>query len=106
MQNRERRRHNRNDMCKPAKVYCVETGRYLSGRTSNWSAGGVLVQVDHPSLLVAGQQVRVGIAWDARRPVLGSADLVSGTVVRSLGLGGQQNVAVRFVQAQPLAAAG
>jgi len=99
----ERRRHPRVEVHRPAKLFCGITGRYLGARTCNVSEGGVLLEVNHPSLLVAGQQVRVGIAWN-NGALLNADDMSAATVVRSLGLGEAQTVAVKFSRKQQLQA--
>ncbi len=89
-------------MQRAVKVQCLLTGRYFQGATENVSVGGVLMQVSHPSLMVPGQRVRVGIASSPRHVILGQNDFHEGTVVRALGLDGQQNVAVEYDQPQEL----
>jgi hypothetical protein len=101
----DRRRDPRLEVRRPVKVHCLETGRYLAGTTCNLSPTGAMVEVAHPSLLVPGQRVRVGIAWTTRQTVLNNDDLVDATVVRSLGEGAAQFLAVRFAQRLQLAAA-
>jgi len=98
----DRRADPRIAMTRPAKVQCVETGRYLPARTSNMSAGGALVEVDHPSLLVVGQKLRVGVAWTHQQAILSSKDMVDATVVRSMGFGKRQSVALSFSQKQQM----
>lgn len=100
----ERRRDARLAVERPIKLQCAQTGRYLSGRTSNLSASGALLEVDHPSLLVPGQRLRLGIAWDNQRAILESPALAQATVIRSSARGATQHVAVRFDQRQELAA--
>jgi hypothetical protein len=90
---------------RPVKVHCPQTGRYLAGRTCNISPSGAMVEVAHPSLLVPGQPVQVGIAWTSRQTVLNRGDLVDATVVRSLGEGAAQFVALQFARRLQLAAA-
>ena len=106
MMNSERRREARREVSQPVKVQCLETGRYLTGRTRNLSAGGALLEVLHPSLLVPGQRLRVGVARNDRQALLTSSEMAEATVVRSLGLGGTQSVAVSFAHPQELAAVG
>ena len=82
----DRRNSPRQLLDRPVKLRCEQTGRYLAGRTRDASPAGALIEVDHPSLLVAGQRVSVGIAWSSRQMLLADADLVDATVVRSLAL--------------------
>ena len=96
----ERRLELRTALVRPLKLWCAHTGRYLSGTTQDVSATGALIEVDHPSLLVSGQRVRVGIAWSSRHMLLGDADLIEARVLRSLGMGGSQRVALEFNQRQ------
>lgn len=93
---KERRRKPRVAMQYPAKIWCVDTGRFLAGSTQDLSAQGLLVQVDHASLLIPGQRVRVGIAWSSHDMLLSRSQMLPGVVVRSLGHGGTQTVAVCF----------
>ena len=90
----------------PAKIKCLMTGRFLAGRTVNVSAGGAMLQVDHPSLLVPGQRVAIGMADTQQDVILRSEDMSEATVVRSIGVKGAQTVAVQFDQRQALLAAG
>ena len=106
MTNAEKRRDARIAMTHPIKVQCTQTGRYYTGITSNYSAGGALLEVAHPSLMVPGQRVKIGIAWNKRQAVLPAETMAEATVVRSLGLGATQRVALRFDHRQELAATG
>ncbi len=101
------RRHGRRlPISRPAKLRCLETGKYMAGRTKNISTTGAMLEVDRPSLLVNGQRLAVGIAWTRRDNPLHHEHLVQATVVRSLGLGKVQHVAVRFDTPQPMANVG
>ena len=99
----ERRHDARLPLTRPAKVQCLTTGRYLAGRTRNLSAGGALLEIDHPSLLVPGQRLRVGVARTKQDVVLAAEEMTPATVVRSAGLRGTQTVAVQFDRRQQLA---
>ncbi len=99
---RNRRRYPRAQLNRPVKLQCTRTGRYLSGQTCDVSAGGALIEVAQPSLLVSGQELAVGIAWTNRNMLLGESDMVPAIVTRSLGLGGKQQVAVQFSHYQQL----
>lgn len=99
----DRRQNVRHLLDRPVKLRCKQTGRYLAGRTRDASSTGALIEIDHPSLLVTGQCVSVGIAWSSRQVLLTNTDLVDATVVRSLALTGTQHVAVQFSQPQALA---
>lgn len=101
----ERRRDARIALDCPVKVQCETTGRYLSGLTRDVSATGLLLEIHHPSLLVQGQRLRVGIAWQGRSGLLASSQMLTATVVRSLGLGGKQHVALSFEERQSLSLA-
>ena len=102
----ERRHDVRLSLERPAKIKCLMTGRYLAGRTVNVSAGGAMLHVDHPSLLVPGQRVAVGLADTQQDVILRGEELSEATVVRSVALKGAQTVAVQFDQRQALLAAG
>ena len=103
MQNR--RTTDRATLARPVKIRCDATGRYFTGRTRDISAGGTLIEVDHPHRLVAGQQVRVGIAWRPAQAVLSANAMTPATVVRSLRLGDLSHVALRFHRALNVAPA-
>jgi hypothetical protein len=103
---RERRRDARLAMARPVKLQCMQTGRYLAAQTQNLSSGGALLEIDQPSLLVAGQRLRVGVAWTSRQTVLHRDELAEATVVRSLAIGPRQSVAVCFDHRQELAVTG
>ena len=98
----ERRRHQRLDLDRPVKLQCEMTGKYLAGRTTDVSPDGVQIELAQSSMLVPGQRVRFGIAWTGRQTVLASDDLTPATVVRCLGLGRRQCVALQFDKTQEL----
>ena len=100
----ERRQSARQPISKPAKLRCTQTGRFMAGRTRNVSASGAMLEVYLPSMLITGQRLEVGIAWQHRQAMLDSDQLVQATVVRSLGMGGVQHVAIQFDQPMALAA--
>jgi hypothetical protein len=100
----ERRRDARLPLDRPVKVQCLHTGRYLGGHTQNLSAGGALVEIEHPSLLIPGQRVKIGIAQTKQDVVLAKDDMAEATVVRSMGHRGRQTVAIMFDRRQELAA--
>jgi hypothetical protein len=108
MPHANRRKHARLSLDRPVKLQCLTTGRYLTGRTRNVSGGGLLIEVDHASLLVAGQRLKVAVAWDRRQMVVERERMPQATVVRCLGHVRVQHVAVQFDRpvAHALAAAG
>lgn len=101
---RDRRHDPRVPLQRPVKLQCQITGRFFAGQTVNLSAGGSLMQLGRASLMVPGQRVRVAIPADPRAALLRSADFVEATVLRALGMGGRQSVALRFDQPQALPA--
>ena len=98
MTGKERRRDPRVQVLRPVKTRCAESGKFYAGRMRNVSAGGALLEIDHPSLMVPGQPIRLGVAWADRQVVLDAGDMIDATVVRSLGRGPTQHVAVQFAQ--------
>jgi len=100
----ERRQNARRPVSCPAKLRCTQTGKYMAGRTRNVSANGAMLEVYMPSMLVTGQRLEVGIAWHHRQALLSKDQLAQATVVRSLGMGGVQHVAIQFDQPMALSA--
>ena len=98
----ERRRAPRIQILRPVKIRCEATGKFYTGQTQNISDGGALFTVDHPSLLVTGQKVRVGIAWASQQMLMNSSQLSPATVARSLGHDAKQDVAIYFDQSDCL----
>lgn len=98
----ERRRDARISMDRPAKVQCVMTGRYLPGVTCNVSSTGALLQLNSASLLVQGQRLRVGVAWNDHTAIIQNAQMTEAVVVRSFGINGRQQVALCFDERQEL----
>ena len=76
----------------------------MAGRTRDISASGAMLEVHLPSMLITGQRLEVGIAWQHRQALLGADELAKATVVRSLGMGGVQYVAIQFDEPMALAA--
>ena len=100
----ERRRVARFPVSRPVKLRCSDSGRYVAGVTNNISSSGALLEVQHPSLLVAGQRMQMGIAWTKGQAVIPTEKMTDCTVVRSVGIGGVQRVALMFDHPQQLAA--
>lgn len=103
---RDRRRYPRVPCDRPVKVRCGVTGKYVAGQTLDVSDGGCLMRLDGDQSVKAGQSVRVGIAYRTNQALILADDMVEGTVVRRLGHGGAQHVAVTFENATILAEAG
>ena len=99
----ERRHDARFQMQRPAKLQCLETGRYIAGSTGNISACGALLTLQHPSRLLPGQRVRLGVAWTRQNALLAADAMIEATVVRSIGFGQHQQVAISFDRQQELA---
>lgn len=103
----ERRRDPRYALERPVKLQCDQTGaRYLPGQMVNISSGGALLTVDHPKHLQMGQEIRLAIASSMHQALLEADDAVTGVVIRCLGCGETQHVAVRFHQSHLIAEAG
>ena len=100
----ERRYSARRPVKRPVKLRCVQSGRYMAGQTKNVSASGALLEICQSSLLVPGQSLEIGIAWGNRQAVLNAGHMLKSCVVRSLGMGGIQYVAVQFEQMIEMAA--
>ncbi len=99
-------RHGRRfPISRPAKLRCLQTGKYMAGRTRNISTTGAMLEVDRPTLLVSGQRLAVGVAWTRKDNLLHTEHLIHATVVRSLALDKIQHVAVQFDQPLSLAQA-
>ncbi|MAE68121.1 MAG: hypothetical protein CMJ18_28055 [Phycisphaeraceae bacterium] len=103
---RERRRDPRARIARSAKLQCAVTGRYYQGCTQDVSSGGAMLEINHPSLMVVGQQLRVGIAWTNRHALIRRDEMIPARVTRSLGIEGRQRVAVQFETPQELALTG
>ena len=103
----ERRRDRRYVLDRPVKFQCDQAGtRYLTGHTVNISAGGAMLTVEHPQHIQLGQEVKLSIASIAHQPLLEADDALTGTVIRCLGCGDTQHLAIRFHKPQRIAEAG
>lgn len=101
----ERRRDERLDVSRPAKVQCGVTGRYIPARVRNLSAGGALIELRTGTPLASGQAIRVGIPHHDRIPLLASTDFAPAHVIRSLSHDGLHHVALEFNHPLQLVAA-
>ncbi len=102
----ERRRDPRIPAQHPVKIKCDQSaGRYIAGTTDNVSDGGAMLMLDYPRLLCTGQKVQIGIVSNPTRGMLTTEDFVEATIVRSLGHGDTQHVAVRYARPQSFAEA-
>lgn len=100
----ERRLDARSPVEKPLKLRCLESGRYLGGRTRNLSPGGALIEVSDPHRFRPGQRVKLGIAWHRRQTVLDAHTLIEAVVKRNFALEGRHEIALEFVHRQEMAA--
>lgn len=97
----ERRRHHREAVDRPCKMFHRPSLRFWAGRTCNVSEGGALLTMESPRAPEPGDTVDVVIAW-SDRPVLPGDSLVRSEVVRvNPSDGDRRTVAVRF--SRPLA---
>ncbi len=102
----ERRRDPRIPANHPVKLKCEQTaGKYIAGTTDNVSDGGAMLMLDHTQLLVTGQTVQIGIVSSPVKGMLLTEDFVDATIVRSLGHGQTQHIAVRYDRPQRFAEA-
>ena len=96
----ERRADPRVQIARPCKIYVPKIGRYLSGTTWDLSAGGALLEVHRPDVLLPGDHLYVGIALKRRQAILRAGDMFSAHVVRSSQTARDRTaLAVRFVTA-------
>jgi hypothetical protein len=82
MVEQERRTHERVSLQRPCKLYLPSVGKYVSGSTWNVSPGGVLLQLNLPAGISAGDRLYVGIALKRRQPVLVAGEMLRAEVVR------------------------
>jgi c-di-GMP-binding flagellar brake protein YcgR len=102
----ERRRDPRIFTHYPVKLKCEQSaGKYIPGTTDNVSDGGAMLMLDHTRLLTTGQKVQIGIVSNPACGMLTTEDFVEATIVRSLGHGETQHVAVRYARPQRFAEA-
>ncbi|MEZ6189949.1 MAG: PilZ domain-containing protein [Phycisphaerales bacterium] len=102
----ERRRDPRIPANHPVKLKCEQTaGKYIPGTTQDVSDGGAMLTLQHPRLLTTGQKVQIGIVNNPMRGMLMTEDFIEATIVRSLGHGDTQHVAVRYARPQRFAEA-
>jgi c-di-GMP-binding flagellar brake protein YcgR len=102
----ERRRDPRIPAEHPVKIKCDQSaGRYIAGTTHNVSDGGAMLKLEHPRLLTTGQKLQVGIVHNPARGMLLTEDFVEATIVRSLGHGDTQHIAIRYNRPQRFAEA-
>lgn len=101
----ERRKHARVNVEQPIKLRCELTGRYLAGSTTDLSGGGTMVALHRASMLVPGQRVSIGMARNASDALIRSDEMVPATVVRCLGMGTDQRVALQFDEPMSLSLA-
>lgn len=94
---RDRRKHERHPLERPAKLFCPDSGRFLAGRTRNISAGGVLVEVDGCDPLQSGDEVLMTIAFGDRF-IVPMSELVPCSVIRAVrdGCGANATLAIAY----------
>jgi c-di-GMP-binding flagellar brake protein YcgR len=80
----DRRESPRIALSRPCKVFNPRSGKYASGSTCDISAGGMLLRLDRPLAVEAGDRLYVGIAQKRRQTLLKSAEMIEAEVVRTL----------------------
>ena len=100
----ERRRDARQPVVRPAKVLCERTGRLLWGQTTNVSTSGLLLATQDQPDLKPGDTVRVAVAWTRQQALVRSDDMFTATVVRSVGIEGNRQLALKLDEVRDLAA--
>lgn len=94
--NADRRRHVRELVDRPCKLFHRPSLRFWAGRTTDLSDGGALLSFESPRAPEPGDAIDVVIAW-SDRPVLPGDSLVRSEVVRvGDAKGDRHQVAVRF----------
>jgi hypothetical protein len=97
---RDRREHPRVALQRPCKVFDPRSRKYLTGVTSNISAGGVLMLLSRRAPVQADDCVYVAVAERRRQPLLRRDEMCEARVVRTLNLTtGETALAVRFLDA-------
>lgn len=92
----ERRKHPRLAAVRPCKVLRHEGRSYTFARTSDYSLGGVLMEIVAARPLCVGDRLSVAIAW-GDEPIIPTKSLIPAAVVRAgMMIEGKQRVAVRF----------
>ena len=101
----DRRRHPRAAVHRPVKLRHGVTGKFISGYSIDLSDGGCLLRLDGGQRLSPGQSVRVGVADYPNQALILADDMLEGTVLRRLGHGDSQHVAIAYAHVDSLAAA-
>jgi len=96
----DRRKHPRQGISRPAKVYHAGSARYLPAYTRDLSSGGMLLEIDSPRALCPGDHLDIVIAWNDRT-LLSEADMAPSRITRVLDTGSpRQIVGVAFLKEQ------
>jgi len=78
---RDRRKHPRRPLERPAKLFMPKSGRFLAGSTRNLSVGGVLVVAEADARMEPGDAIHMTVAF-GERFIVPMSELVPGTIVR------------------------
>jgi hypothetical protein len=93
----DRRRHPRERLELPCKLFHAATNRYLAGRTRDVSRSGVLIELSPGPAFVPGEPVAIGVSGAA---LLAEGDLIAARVVWSEGSReGPRRAALEFDEA-------
>jgi len=94
----DRREHPRMALQRPCKVFDPRSRKYLTGVTSNISAGGVLMFLSRRVPVQADDRVYVAVAERRRQPLLRRDEMCEARVIRTIHLTtGETALAVRFL---------
>ena len=81
----EKRRHERSNVVRGAKVYDPRGDRYLPARTRDASKGGLFLVVHGGHSLPIGAPVKIAVNWADRGELVGQQDMVEARVTRHAG---------------------
>lgn len=81
----ERRSTMRIRIDRPCKLHDPRSGKYIPARTRDLSEGGVMVEIDQPLAIQAGDELYIGIAQKRRQMLLRSEEMLRLRIVRALG---------------------
>jgi hypothetical protein len=92
----DRRKWDRVDLVKPAKVFLPACSRFAAARTCNLSRGGALLTIESARPLAPGDPIDLSVFF-ARLPMVPADRMIRGRVTRAQAFDtDRQLVAIRF----------
>jgi|GEM_PF-4441426 len=85
------------------KLLDLQSGRYISGRLQHEGGGETVIELPRTRQFLPGRELKIAIATQSSGSLIKASDMRPVVVVRHLRTEGNDVLAVRYADSQPLA---